>query len=154
MSTKLRNYLYRLYPLQSIKLLAKTIRSPPTPTAPLPNAVDSVNQITRLLSVIHTTPLHAHPSETLERKLGFSVYKSASTITGAGQGVFLRGQCHAGQVVCLYPGTVYMPFEPLLFVSIANSYILKCLDGIFVDGKNTGKLLQLWRDDDYMHLIL
>lgn len=31
-----------------------------------------------------------------------------------------------------------MPFEPLLFVSIANSYILKCLDGIFVDGKNTG----------------
>lgn len=41
--------------------------------------------------------------------------------------------------MCLYPGTVYQPFEPLLFVSIANSYILKCFDGIFVDGKKTGK---------------
>lgn len=40
--------------------------------------------------------------------------------------------------MCLYPGTVYQPFEPLLFVSIANSYILKCFDGIFVDGKKTG----------------
>lgn len=50
---------------------------------------------------------------------------------------------------------MYLPFEPLLFVSIANSYILKCLDGIFVDGKNTGKLLQLWRDDDDdMRLVL
>ncbi|KAJ8664162.1 hypothetical protein O0I10_000441 [Lichtheimia ornata] len=138
MSSKLKNFLYRLYPLQSFKLLAKTIRSPPktTPPVPLPNPVDSVNQITRLLTTIHSSP--CHPNETLEKKLGFSVHTRASTIAGAGQGVFLRGQCDAGQVVCLYPGTVYQPFEPLLFVSIANSYILKCFDGIFVDGKKTG----------------
>ncbi|ORY98833.1 hypothetical protein BCR43DRAFT_488260 [Syncephalastrum racemosum] len=31
-----------------------------------------------------------------------------------------------------------MPSEPLLFVSLRNKYILKCVDGIFVDGKSTG----------------
>lgn len=31
-----------------------------------------------------------------------------------------------------------MPSEPILFVSIANQYILKCVDGIYVDGKSKG----------------
>ena len=61
-----------------------------------------------------------------------------STYYHIGNGVFLNGQCQAGQIVCLYPGTVYLPFEPLFFASIANSYVLKCFDGLFVDGKSTG----------------
>jgi hypothetical protein len=31
-----------------------------------------------------------------------------------------------------------MPAEPIFFASIANQYILKCVDGIYVDGKPTG----------------
>jgi hypothetical protein len=37
-------------------------------------------------------------------------------------------------------GTVYMPSEPMLFVSLRNRYILKCLDGVFIDGKTTGRV--------------
>lgn len=36
-----------------------------------------------------------------------------------------------------------MPSEPLLFASLRNRYILKCVDGVYVDGKNTGKYLLL-----------
>jgi hypothetical protein len=36
-----------------------------------------------------------------------------------------------------------MPSEPLLFASLRNRYILKCVDGVYVDGKNTGKYLFL-----------
>lgn len=31
-----------------------------------------------------------------------------------------------------------MPSEPVLFVSLANQYILKCVDRIYIDGKSTG----------------
>jgi hypothetical protein len=31
-----------------------------------------------------------------------------------------------------------MPSEPILFVSIANQYILKCIDGLYIDGKRSG----------------
>ncbi|CAO3588071.1 unnamed protein product [Absidia cylindrospora] len=59
-------------------------------------------------------------------------------LSNAGTGVFLKGSCKLGQVVCLYPGTVYLPSEPLLFASLANQYILKCYDGTYIDGKLAG----------------
>lgn len=31
-----------------------------------------------------------------------------------------------------------MPAEPILFVSLGNQYILKCVDGMYVDGKPSG----------------
>ncbi|KAL9544163.1 hypothetical protein PS6_008895 [Mucor atramentarius] len=56
-----------------------------------------------------------------------------------GTGAYLYGSTQKkGSIVCFYPGTLYMPSEPILFVSIANQYILKCVDGIFVDGKPEG----------------
>ena len=50
-----------------------------------------------------------------------------------------------GQVVCFYPGTIYMPAEPILFVSLANQYILKCVDGLYVDGKANGLSGQVYQ---------
>ncbi|KAG0288059.1 SET domain-containing protein 9, partial [Linnemannia gamsii] len=44
----------------------------------------------------------------------------------------------AGTIVALYPGTLYRPGEAIFFNSLQNRYILKCEDGIFVDGKPTG----------------
>ena len=40
--------------------------------------------------------------------------------------------------MALYPGTVYRPFHPILLQSIGNPFILRCLDGTLVDGKNNG----------------
>lgn len=34
-----------------------------------------------------------------------------------------------------------MPAEPMLLVSLRNRYILKCIDGLAVDAKSTGKVI-------------
>ncbi|KAI9009383.1 hypothetical protein CLU79DRAFT_774893 [Phycomyces nitens] len=119
----LKDYLYRLYPWQAAKLLF----SPPLPRIVSRPHLATQAQVEKLLLGIANPGL-----------CGFSVQKQQSSIANAGLGVFMKGECKAGDIVCLYPGTVYLPFEPLLFVSISNRYILKCYDGIFVDGKTRG----------------
>ncbi|KAI9469320.1 hypothetical protein BDB00DRAFT_264733 [Zychaea mexicana] len=118
------------------------MRSPPLHSDSMPLAVDGVAQLEKLLGIVHRSE---DPAEDLLKHAGFSIQKCVSSVQGAGNGVLLRGRCQAGQIVCLYPGTVYMPFEPLLFASIANSYILRCYDGLFVDGKSTGLSARIFR---------
>lgn len=56
-----------------------------------------------------------------------------------GYGVYLNGKSQKkGQILCFYPGTIYLPFDPIFFTSIANQYIIKCVDGLYVDGKSIG----------------
>ena len=38
----------------------------------------------------------------------------------------------------LNTGTVYLPFDPILLQSINNEFILRCIDGIHIDGKHRG----------------
>ena len=38
--------------------------------------------------------------------------------------------------VSLYPGTIYMPGDPLLIQSLGNSFIFRCSDGVLIDGNN------------------
>jgi hypothetical protein len=45
--------------------------------------------------------------------------------------IFLLLMCTA-----LYPGTIYMPFEPLFFPSLGNPFIFRCSDGIHIDGND------------------
>lgn len=67
----------------------------------------------------------------------FSVFYLFTFIQG--DGVYLNGAKQTkGQIVCFYPGTMYLPAEPILFVSLGNQYILKCVDGLYVDGKVSG----------------
>ncbi|KAG2225756.1 hypothetical protein INT45_011424 [Circinella minor] len=118
------------------------MRSPPAESAVMPLTIDGPAQLEKLFGIIHESK---DPATNLMHQAGFSVQKCVSSIQGAGTGVFLSGQCQAGQIVCLYPGTVYLPFEPLFFASIANSYVLKCYDGLFVDGKSTGLSARMYR---------
>lgn len=41
-------------------------------------------------------------------------------------------------LLALYPGTLYLPSDPLFFASIKNPYILRCEDGLLVDGNDRG----------------
>ncbi|KAH7058388.1 hypothetical protein BKA57DRAFT_449161 [Linnemannia elongata] len=85
--------------------------------------------------------------------LGFYLSIRPSQIPNSGLGVFLHRHRHypistststntptipTGTIVALYPGTLYRPGEAIFFNSLQNRYILKCEDGIFVDGKPTG----------------
>ena len=65
---------------------------------------------------------------------------------GAGKGVFLKqGRILRGQVVALYPGTIYMPYQPILLPSLKNPYIFRCSDGVFVDGNYKGISAAIYR---------
>lgn len=53
-------------------------------------------------------------------------------------GVFADEDIPMDQVVCLYPGTLYMAWEPVLFQSIRNRYMFRLSDGSYLDGKSEG----------------
>ena len=77
--------------------------------------------------------------ETLLSEWGYSIGRHHSNIPGAGRGVFVTdGVVRSGQIVALYPGTLYHPGERLLIQSIRNPFILRCSDGVMVDGRDTG----------------
>lgn len=85
---------------------------------------------------------------------GFSLVLGPSRLAGGGMGVFVeRGCVRKGQLVALYPGTVYFPFEPILLQSLRNSYILRCLDGILVDGKNRGISMAIFKSCAFRDVI-
>jgi hypothetical protein len=77
--------------------------------------------------------------ELLLRKWGFSLKRCHSNIPNAGRGVYVvKGRIKAGQMSSIYPGVVYYPGEPLFFQSIMNPFILRCSDGLMVDGRDRG----------------
>ncbi|XP_050721939.1 SET domain-containing protein 9-like [Eriocheir sinensis] len=76
----------------------------------------------------------------MESSLGYSVRVSPSSVPGLGSGVVLEGPRGAkgGQLVALYPGGLYLPQQPVLLPSLANPFMLRCADGVIVDGHRKG----------------
>ncbi|KAF4528843.1 hypothetical protein B566_EDAN014562 [Ephemera danica] len=71
--------------------------------------------------------------------LGFVVDRKPSQILGGGIGVFVTlGTAKKGDIVALYPGTIYQPYEPIFFPSLNNPFVFRCLDGTHIDGKDCG----------------
>ncbi|KAH8555528.1 hypothetical protein BGW37DRAFT_139640 [Umbelopsis sp. PMI_123] len=150
----LANYLHRLYPLQRARMWWSAMR--PTPKdvidrRPFDNA-NGVQQITNLFRAIDMANQsnlpqtdHLNRVDTLYRSFGFQLNIKPSSLPGAGDGVYVNGVRDQDQIVSVYPGTIYMASEPLLFASLRNRYILKCVDGVFVDGKNTGLSARIHR---------
>ena len=78
-------------------------------------------------------------NKVLEDVAGFQLARKKSLLLNAGTGVFIsRGKARKGQVVAIYPGTVYFPSDFLFFQSISNQFIFRCFDNIHIDGKNAG----------------
>lgn len=67
---------------------------------------------------------------------GYSLRKSKSTVEGAGFGVFLDGQTQIGDLIAIYPGTIYRIGESILLQSVFNKFILKRKDDVFIDGND------------------
>lgn len=74
-----------------------------------------------------------------ENEFGFLIERKQSSIENAGHGVFVTSGCiPEHHIAAMYPGTIYYPSDPLLIQSIKNPFILRCLDGMMIDGKNKG----------------
>lgn len=164
------------YPYQAMKLMLKRLGVQAIKTSPqtlLP--VDIYNNV----KIPEFDPIHAQQALTrffsalkrsqessdgatlqqiMKTQFGFWLEKHPSLIPNAGNGVFLRGgHADPGVIVAMYPGTLYRPGEAIFFSSLHNRYILKCNDGVYVDGKSNGEswlLFNSFRGSYYADLIL
>ncbi|RUS24085.1 hypothetical protein BC938DRAFT_474150 [Jimgerdemannia flammicorona] len=125
----LKNYLHRVYPLQSALLWAKTLRPQPKASRKLDafpfDPEHSAQQLQTMFSAFDqasemTSEASGEPpgSRALFETMGFWLERRVSKISGA--------------------GTIYHPGEPIFLMSLRNSYILRCYDGVFLDGKSIG----------------
>ncbi|XP_059845364.1 SET domain-containing protein 9 isoform X1 [Hypanus sabinus] len=80
-----------------------------------------------------------NPEGAMFETFGFIIRRATSSLLSAGRGVFVTtGKVPKGTVVCMYPGTVYQQYEPILFQSICNPFIFRCIDGVLIDGNDKG----------------
>ncbi|XP_033738416.1 SET domain-containing protein 9-like isoform X2 [Pecten maximus] len=80
----------------------------------------------------------------MEECVGFITERKPSLIPGCGTGVFVtKGEIPKQTVVSMYPGTIYRAGEPILFQSLANPFIFRCIDAVLIDGndKNISKYI-------------
>ncbi|XP_075039443.1 SET domain-containing protein 9 [Mixophyes fleayi] len=92
------------------------------------------------------SPVTLQADEILLKSLGFSIDRRPSSLDTAGIGVFVsKGFVPKGAVVSMYPGAIYQYYEPILFQSIGNPFIFRCLDGILIDGNDKGISKSVYR---------
>ncbi|XP_045159677.2 SET domain-containing protein 9-like [Mercenaria mercenaria] len=85
------------------------------------------------------TAKHVEHTKLMLGECGFSIKRRPSLLENGGRGVFVAsGHVRPGSVVAVYPGMVYHPWEPVFWVSLANSFLFRCADGVHIDGKDTG----------------
>eukprot|EP00092_Neocalanus_flemingeri_P032545 GFUD01035395.1.p1 GENE.GFUD01035395.1~~GFUD01035395.1.p1 ORF type:complete len:269 (+),score=69.68 GFUD01035395.1:58-864(+) len=146
-SQKWSAYKFRFVPWLVFNMTDKTARH----STQMGDRVDQVDVLQSLESIFNSfeqyfslkddltlyDELHDQHQDILRQVAGFSLVRSPSTVPEAGQGVFIgSGLAPAGRVVCLYPGTVYQPYQPVLIQSLTNQFIFRCVDGVHVDGSH------------------
>ncbi|XP_076800428.1 SET domain-containing protein 9-like [Clavelina lepadiformis] len=99
-----------------------------------------LGQLTSIFSYFkHVESSKQNSNAILEEVAGFQITCRQSEIPGAGNGVFVSsGSVKKGQVVAIYPGTVYLPSDFIFFQSLANQFIFRCKDHHYIDGKRSG----------------
>jgi hypothetical protein len=106
------------------------------------NQIDKTNlhqQFLQLFSRLLNSSSAKSSRTILQEEFHFSLNKGVSQTHA--QGVFLdSGQItDAGQLVAIYPGTIYRRhFDPLLLPSIRNTFLLSRKDDLIVDGRDRG----------------
>ncbi|XP_062899023.1 SET domain-containing protein 9 isoform X2 [Mobula hypostoma] len=109
----------------------------------LPESIQSkyMDILTHFQSVKETEGNHMdfNPEGAMFETFGFIIRRATSSLSSAGRGVFVTtGKVPKGTLVCMYPGTVYQQYEPILFQSICNPFIFRCIDGVLIDGNDKG----------------
>lgn len=145
---KWSSYKFRFVPWLVFNMTEKTAR----PSTQLGENVDKAEVLQSLENIFSSfeqylslkddltlyDELHHKNQDILRQVGGFSLVRAPSTVPDAGLGVFIgSGQVVAGSVVCLYPGTVYQPYQPILLQSLTNQFIFRCVDGVHVDGSHS-----------------
>lgn len=118
--------------IENVQLLCRTIENQI-------NRKKLQEDFLRLFSRLINEQSNESPRDVLRDQMKFSLNKDRSQTHE--QGVFLDyGQIdHPGQLVAIYPGTIYRRhFDPLLLPSIRNTFLLARKDDLIVDGRDQG----------------
>lgn len=167
---KWRNYKHRFVPWVTANWSTRLVKQSEAQPIELKQAT-VLNQLNTLLTGLHSSipelspclvrklSKHEHEflkykgDEVLKKTFEFCLDIRQSRLPNCGNGVFVTGDVKEGQLVGLYPGTLYLPSDPILFQSINNSYILRCIDGIHIDGKNKGLSKLIYRSCAFRDVI-
>jgi hypothetical protein len=131
-----------LFGHRSSYLDAKTIDKVQSLCRSIENQIDKNNlhqKFIQLFSRLLNSQSNKSPRDILQEEFHFSLNKGLSQTHA--QGVFLDyGQIDdAGQLVAIYPGTIYRRhFDPLLLPSIRNTFLLARKDDLIIDGRDRG----------------
>ncbi|XP_032886180.1 SET domain-containing protein 9 [Amblyraja radiata] len=107
----------------------------------LPESIQSKykNILTNFHKETEGNGMDFNPDGAMLETFGFIIRRAISSLSFAGRGVFVTtGRVPKGTVACMYPGTVYQQYEPILFQSICNPFIFRCVDGVLIDGNDKG----------------
>ncbi|XP_076462208.1 SET domain-containing protein 9-like [Babylonia areolata] len=152
---KWKQYRYRFVPWIALNLKDRSVRSVPKgATDKLASDAYILDTLTGLLSAFHkccngagqtAVSRHGHGSPRLadhnlgvmREVMGFTVQRRVSSIAGGGRGVAVTdGRIPKGVMTSLYPGLIYENYEPILFQSLGNPFIFRCIDSLLVDGND------------------
>ncbi|CAF2322665.1 unnamed protein product [Rotaria sp. Silwood2] len=100
---------------------------------------DLHQQIVQLFNCLLNSQSNKSSRNILQEQMNFSLNKDLSQTHA--QGVFIDyGQINkAGQLVAIYPGTIYRRhIDPLLLPSIRNTFLLSRKDDLIIDGRDQG----------------
>jgi hypothetical protein len=131
-----------LFGHRSSYLDAQTIDKVQSLCRSIENEIDENNlhrQFVQLFSRLLNSQSNKSPRNILREEFKFSLNKNLSQTHA--QGVFLDyGQINnAGQLVAIYPGTIYRRHsDPLLLPSIRNTFLLARKDDFIIDGRDRG----------------
>ena len=78
---------------------------------------------------------------------GWRLEVAPSSLTGAGEGVYIKGACVANTVVAIYPGVTFQAEDlPSMHKMIlpGNEYVMMRRDGILIDGRPDGNSKRLF----------
>ncbi|XP_071850141.1 uncharacterized protein [Apostichopus japonicus] len=76
-----------------------------------------------------------YPQQVMFDVFKFTIQRKLSNLPEGGVGVFVSsGVLPKHHIVAMYPGTIYLPSEPILLQSLGNPFIFRCADGLLIDG--------------------
>lgn len=135
-----KNYRHRFVPWMAANIKTarrREVASSRDKTATDENLKKVLLKATRNLDEALRNSLKTDTESVMLETLGYLVKRSKSCLKGGGTGVVLcQGSAQKGDLIAFYPGTLYRRFEPLFLPSLGNQFILRCMDGIHIDGND------------------
>ncbi|CAL4154531.1 unnamed protein product, partial [Meganyctiphanes norvegica] len=139
----------------------KTVRSvEPSTDKVIPDAV-VLDQLMNLVQALSEAIPPGHPrvkpsprlqqqqastaQQLMQRVLGYSIVRGPSLVGGRGVNVAGSKAVCCSQLVGLYPGAIYLPYQPILLQSVGNPFIFRCADGILIDGNDKSISRMMYR---------